>query len=380
MKNHLTGFIISALIHSGLVSGAIYLNKKEIEDKTPEEKVTLMVSLFQEEIQPVVKTPVQEDLSSTLIPSVSAIVKREKAPEAKKITPPKPVVEEIIPAIKVTSISPKLESQVEAKPIEKPLKKPEVVKPKIQKFKPLKKLEKKAKKKKVKIKKKVIVKKTIKRGVQKKKVARKKVFKKKVVVKKRAKPVKRKVVVRKKSQPKPRKVIAKTLKRVKVQPRHAISTLVKRAVRHPVAKQAPRRNVQAKRPSRTTKPSQRTKTAQYQKAGSAVHKKIVTNTATKTNLNSQYKLRLQRIISVYSKKHYPKRAKRRGQQGKVTVAFTVIHSGMIKNIRIIKGSNNRALDAAAIQAIKNTSRKLPYFKGMSKSTLNLSITLAYILR
>lgn len=359
MKNHLTGFVISALIHSGLVSGAIYLNKKEIKVKTPEEKVTLMVSLFQEEVKPLVKTPIQEDLST-----VPKVAEPEKVAEPKKITPPEPVIEKIIPAIKVASINPKLVPQIEkAKLVEESVSKPEVIKaeppkPKLNKPKPVKKLKKKTKKK--------LVKKTIKRKVLKKKVVRKKSVKRKAIVKKKAKPVKRRVVVRKRLIQKPRKVVAKRIvKRVKAQPRHAISTPIKRVVRRPVAKHV--------KPNRNT--------AQFHKQGAGVYKKKpVVSTAANTNLSRQYKSRLQGIISAYSKKHYPKRAKRRGQQGKVTVAFTVIHSGMIKNIRIIRSSNSRSLDAAAIVAIKKASKKLPYFKGMSKNTLNLTITLAYVLR
>jgi len=101
-------------------------------------------------------------------------------------------------------------------------------------------------------------------------------------------------------------------------------------------------------------------------------------TAATAQLSKRYKARLQRLI--VANRHYPKRAKRRHQQGKVTVSFRVSHSGIISDIRIIKSSNYASLDNATLQAIKRTSAKLRFFPSMSKKALHLSITINYILK
>ena len=93
------------------------------------------------------------------------------------------------------------------------------------------------------------------------------------------------------------------------------------------------------------------------------------------SIRKSYKTQLQQLIA--ANKHYPKRAKRRGKQGKVTLSFKVIHSGVITDIAIVKGTNSKDLNKAAIQSIQASSGKLPYPAGMSKKALTLVITLSF---
>ena len=353
MKNLFSGFIISALVHTGLLSGAIYLNKKEIKEKPLERKVTLMVGIFKEEIEPTVKIPVQEGLLSAPISPSLPVIKNidkidtqvaEKLPkieyDSQKIQPTNIVTnKKVIPSSKLASFSPKLlGAYIESR---------SVLLPVMVKQKPVKKA-------KIKIKKKLI-KKQLRKNI-KKKIVLKKVIKPKLK-KKKSKPSIHKSIVKKKLLIKPKKVL---VRRGEPQLHRIVSKPLKSVGEQPIIKDV-KQNFR-------------------ENTHSTARKESIRSSIGITNLNRQYKSHLQKIISGYSQKNYPKRAKRRGQQGKITVAFTVIYSGMIQNIRIIKSSNSRTLDMAAVQAIKRSSGKLPYYKGMSKNTLKLDITLTYVLR
>ncbi len=309
MRNNITAFIISALIHSSLIGGAFYLSQKEVKKKKPKEKVTLTVTLFQKEVLEPVKPPVKE----VSPPPSSPIVKQQKITLLKKVTP-------VIPRIR--------------KELTKPLKKKQTVKPK----------------------KKTVVKKAIKKRV-----------------------IKPKVIVKRNIPAKPRRIVTHKQK-VRQQ---TISRPAKRTVIHKaVAKHiTPHKNIRAKQAHKNT-PIRKVTIARTIPKATTVRpiEKLPMPSVNNNNLRKQYKSRLQQMISLYSRKHYPMRAKRRGQQGRVTVGFTVMNNGVIKNIRILKGSNSRTLDAAAIQALKKSSGKLPFYNKMSKNNLNLDITLAYILR
>jgi len=384
MNNHLAGFVISGLLHASLVSGAIILSKEKKKEPPSIDKVALMVSMFQAETKAPVKTiakPVQkptEKIIETLeplkvaslppVPEIKSEIKPVKTPKltpapVEKIKPeplPKPTIEakpKPIPA-PIVETKPEKTSPPKLTKAETPTPKP--IKPK------------KVKKQNKVIKKKIITKKIKKPTPKKtyKKPVRQKVVKKNTVFKKRL--TKKKIV--------------------KVKPRqHAVATPIKRRVApkkytkkvktHSNNQQANRQKVKTR-----TKPAQRYSpqvakrgaVPQPRKAVARRSAPTAASSAQSTNLSNQYKARLRQLI--ISKKRYPKRAKRRSQQGKVTVSFSVRHSGVINNIRIIKSSNSTALDNAAVQAIKQSSKKLPFLRGMHKQSLTLSLTLNYILR
>lgn len=93
---------------------------------------------------------------------------------------------------------------------------------------------------------------------------------------------------------------------------------------------------------------------------------------------ANYKARLQGMIE--SMKHYPRRAKRRGKQGRVLVTFTLLPNGVIKNIRLAKSSGNSVLDAAAMAAVRKVSGKLPFPHEITRSQWVLSVPIVYSLR
>ncbi len=326
--NHLTGITISALLHAGLVGLAMAVSNEPIKKPAPLDKVVLTVSMFQNEVIPPPKPA----------PVVAV------SPKAPKIKPkPAPVVAKII-----TKKAPN-----KAKPS-----KVKVVKNKVYKKTPRKLVRKKALKP---------IRKTIKKTVPRK------IVRQKSILKKKPKKVVRKIAIKAQRRPTPlaRKVI-KARKSVTPQ-----KTRTKPTLRY--AKNA--KNT-AKRANQNTARVPTKHTQKITKRPSPKHAPITAKAAPRkptqnANLSRQYKAQLQRLIA--SKKTYPKRARRRGHQGRVTLTFTVTHSGNISNIRVIKGARDNDLNIAAVKAIKQASGRLRYPNGMHKKSLTLTITLSYVL-
>ena len=62
---------------------------------------------------------------------------------------------------------------------------------------------------------------------------------------------------------------------------------------------------------------------------------------------------LQALIA--SAKKYPESARKSGQEGKVTVQFTVMQNGNVKNIQLVSKTNYRVLNEEAIEAVKRAA-------------------------
>jgi protein TonB len=60
-------------------------------------------------------------------------------------------------------------------------------------------------------------------------------------------------------------------------------------------------------------------------------------------------------LRIESKKKYPRSAKERNRQGRVTVRFTILKNGAAEKIQVWKSSENRALDGAALQAVRDAA-------------------------
>ncbi|TVO75823.1 energy transducer TonB [Sedimenticola selenatireducens] len=58
-------------------------------------------------------------------------------------------------------------------------------------------------------------------------------------------------------------------------------------------------------------------------------------------------------------KHYPLRARKKGQQGEVTVRFTILKDGSISQVQISSSSHFSVLDRAASKAVESLSRFRP---------------------
>lgn len=369
IKDNLTGIIISALLHAALFSWA-YAVKNEPINPHSSNDIILTVNLFQEKLT-TPPTPINPEFADLTPPpqelAPAPLAKPKQALEVSPKTKPIKVAEYQPEVIPPKQVEPKIASEsAKAKPTK--AEKPKVIKKLITKKKPITKHKKK------------IVKRKIVKKVVKKAIARK------VVKKKRPHKVVKKTRIVKRTS---KKAIAKVQRRpqaVRRPVKKPPALPVKRAVKQVVANQKYKKvggmyskNPQKQRQKQTlrAKPVNQVAKRNASQQPRTLGRSPANNSAVNAKLTQQYKVRLQQLIA--SKKRYPKRAKRRGQQGRVTISFRIRHSGIISDIRIIKGSKNRSLNEASIKAIKLASGKLTYPKGMSKKSLTLTITLSYIL-
>lgn len=375
MRNNLTGIIISALLHAALFSWAFAINTDSVTPKSSE-NIALTVKMFQEAIAPPAPVPVIKRLVKKVTPPTPLNPEFADLPPSPKVkqTLKKPAPESVRVAKKEPKVLPfpelaRLEPVLDlVKPEPEKMIKPKIIKKvgTTKKEAPLKKAVKTVNKKiakKVTQQKIVRVKKITQRKIEKKKIIRNKVKRK--VVQKKLKTIKKKVVTKAKRQQKftkhlAKKTIAKSTKSGGVYSKNKLR-------KQQLARQ---RVLTAKRTAIKRKQSKQITLKKTPRV-------VAVNTGANKTLTRKYKVRLQQLIA--SKKHYPKRAKRRKQQGKVTVSFRIRHSGIITDIRIIKGARHQSLNKATIAAIKKASGKLLYPKGMSKKSLTLTITLSYIL-
>lgn len=355
MKNSLTGFVLSGLLHAGLIGWAAHALQTPVKP-APAQNLVLTVNLFKTP-KKLAPEPVKTQRIKPEKPPRKALTETIK-PKAilQAVTKPKP---ESKPKLE-TKNEPKSESKPNPKPTKKQLSKNKKKTPpkKITRPKKAKKLVKTRKKPPVKPVAKKPLKKPLKKTVKKQRPTPRPMSK--------ARPaVKRAIATR--------KTIARAQHPFQRQPQPA-----------PVKRSPPGQNASAQqhRKAQAIRHVSRgqyapTHRAPYHKPNSVAPQKRV-NPAIAGKLSRQYKARLRQLIA--SHKRYPKRAKRRGQEGKVSLSFSIRHSGVISNIRVIKSSGVSSLDNAAIRAIQQTSRQLPYPAGMAKRSFQLTITLAYQLR
>jgi protein TonB len=374
MRNNLTGLFLSGLLHAGLIGWAANASYEPIKEPPKIQTRVLNISLFEaEKIIPPAPAPIK-------------VIKKEPAkPRVEPPASPKIVKKELPrPAIKIEPTPPPV--KLKPDPIPEPSKpvvvaaiKPAPVMREVIKPKPVA-VKKHTPKKKAKSKKKFIPKKVKKHRVNKYKKPQRKVTKKRSVTKP--------VIAKAKRKPQ-RRVIKKPVvaKRTVAHKKPAVRKYVKKGgVSHPrrtarAQQNHPRKQIQnyARKTNRKSPVAIRHAPA---RPATPYHKPVIRPSAANTtliaNLNKQYKARLRQLI--VTAKRYPKRARRRNQQGKVRLAFTVSHSGTISQVRIIKSSGVSTLDTASIKAIQQISQKLPFLRGMPKKSLNLTMTLSYSIR
>ena len=101
-----------------------------------------------------------------------------------------------------------------------------------------------------------------------------------------------------------------------------------------------------------------------------------TKTSGKVNLTN-YKGRL--IAHLARKKYYPPAARQKNIRGKVLVRFSVVSSGRVTAVRIIKSSGHKILDQAALQTIKRAS-PLPRLPKGTKKRITITMPISYRLQ
>ncbi len=341
MLSNISGFIISAMVHIFLV--AFVLNVTESPKPRPHK------------IKPVVLTLAMFKPETSLAPKLEKIMKKpllEQKPEsAKKINVTK------------VNLKPVVEKYIKSSP----LKRQKSVKQQSRKKRLLRKTRVKTK---VKPKTKTIKQLKPKPKRNKKKLGNVRKTQLRVPIKR----ITRAVVHR------PVRKVEHTTKHRKIYP--PVRHIVSRSVAH---KNISHRNAQ----NRTPHSSRKSVAKRYVVKSSvkavirkrrAVSPKSETTVTTKVSRQAikRYKARLRQLIE--ANKRYPKRAKRRGEQGTTIVSFIIVANGQVKSIRISKSSGSAILDSATKKAVSNISGKLPFTSGIKKQQWQFTIPVVYRLR
>lgn len=109
----------------------------------------------------------------------------------------------------------------------------------------------------------------------------------------------------------------------------------------------------------------------YKKKQNRVKNKIMPKNTNK--IKNKYLSKVKRLIN--QKKRYPKGAKRLGQEGIVKIKFTILASGKIINIMIVKKSKFSKLNKAGVKLLTKIGvfDKIPKELGESKITITVPI-------
>jgi protein TonB len=82
-------------------------------------------------------------------------------------------------------------------------------------------------------------------------------------------------------------------------------------------------------------------------------------------------------LKIERHKRYPRLARRRNIEGRVTVGFVIIPDGSVKRVRVVQSSRFKILDRAALRAV---TESMPFPKppqDLSKSALPLQLTIVF---
>ena len=192
------------------------------------------------------------------------------------------------------------------------------------------------------------IEKPIEKKVEPKPIVEKKVFKK--PIKKEAKRKLVKKVVKK-------KVIKKPIKK----------PIVKKIVKkEPIKKETPKKPVEkvVKKVAKPTKTSKK-----------AAPKALAQSLEKQKKYKENYMTALRAAID--KNKKYPIASKRLEEQGIVTVAFTVLKSGLFKDIRVITSSGKKRLDKAALKALLKTKQYKSFPKEITKEFMELTVPIKF---
>ena len=91
-----------------------------------------------------------------------------------------------------------------------------------------------------------------------------------------------------------------------------------------------------------------------------------------------YKAQVRQAVA--ERKHYPRLARRMGEEGRVVVEFTLEHSGALVTVRIKQSSGSERLDEAALQAVRDAAPFPPFPEGRARQHWEFSLPLSFSLR
>jgi len=86
----------------------------------------------------------------------------------------------------------------------------------------------------------------------------------------------------------------------------------------------------------------------------------------------------QRALAAWLADHkaYPDAARRRGEQGDVTLRFTVERSGQVTDVTVVKSSGSPRLDAAATAMLRGASVP-PFDAAMTEPRITATVPIRY---
>lgn len=100
------------------------------------------------------------------------------------------------------------------------------------------------------------------------------------------------------------------------------------------------------------------------------------------NLKEELMLNYQKAVKkkIENCKRYPKWARKQGFEGTAHLKFTILSTGTVKDIKIIKSSGFNILDKEAISTVKRASPFPPIPKKINRSTLTIEVSLVFQLK
>lgn len=90
-----------------------------------------------------------------------------------------------------------------------------------------------------------------------------------------------------------------------------------------------------------------------------------------------YKAHIRQKIDAH--KHYPKLARRMGEEGRVVVEFSLDASGAVSSVRIKQSSGSARLDEAALQAVRDAAPFPPFPDGVGRKHWDFTLPLSFAL-
>lgn len=110
----------------------------------------------------------------------------------------------------------------------------------------------------------------------------------------------------------------------------------------------------------------------------------VTSTSNKQIVKSLKKFKTFKVnyfsklrTAIDKNKTYPKISKRFEEEGLVTLSFIVLKSGLFKDIKLLTSSGSKRLDKAALKALRQTFKFLPFPKNINKPSIHFTLPMQF---
>ena len=94
-------------------------------------------------------------------------------------------------------------------------------------------------------------------------------------------------------------------------------------------------------------------------------------------LENEYLSKLRYLIE--KNKIYPQSAKRLNQMGKVHVCFVISKDGQIKDVKVVKDSNYKRLNEAALEILAKINRFEPIPEKLNKNSWEITVPIVYLI-